>query len=84
MVSTNLKLPMIYFNVRDILLKKLFRKISQTSPERFLIGVLFDQVADLELSVNFLNFFRTVLCRTTVNGFFWTLRGVVEGECSRN
>ena len=51
MVSTKLKLPMFYFNVRDPI-KKLFRKIWQTSLELLLIGVLFDQVAGLELAVN--------------------------------
>ena len=65
-------------------MKKLFRKISQTSLERLLIEVFFYQVAGLELTVNFVKFFRTILCRTTVNRCFWTLRGVVEVKCSRN
>ena len=63
-------------------IKKLFRKISQTSLER--LGVLFDQVAGLELAVNSVKIFRTILCRTTVNGCFRTLRGIVEGKCSRH
>ena len=68
MVSTNSRLPMYYFSVRDILypIKNLFRKILQTSLEFFLIGVLFDQVAGLEIIVNFVKFLRTILCRTTV------------------
>ena len=71
MVSSKLKLPMFYFNGQPI--KKLFRKISLTSLERLLIGVLFDQVADLELSVNFAKYFRTILCRANVTGCFSTL-----------
>ena len=59
---------------------KLFRKISQTSPEHMVIGVLFYQVAGMQLAtlsktiaryrcfaVNFMKFLRTVLRRTTAN-----------------
>ena len=62
----------------------MFRKISQTSLESLLIGVLVDQVAGLELAVNFVKFFRTIVCRTNVNGCFWTLRGIALGKCSIN
>ena len=54
----------------------LFRKISQTSLEHLLLGVIFDQVLGLELAVNFEKRFRTILSRTTVNGCFFILRGV--------
>ena len=37
-------------------IKQLFRKILQTSLERLLVGVLFDQVPGLELAVNFVKF----------------------------
>ena len=73
------KITTVLFQRKGHPIKKLFQNILQTSLERLLIGVLFDQVTGLELAVNFLNFFRTVLCRTTVNGCFWTLTGVVEG-----
>ena len=65
-------------------MKRLLQKISQNSLKSLLIGDLFDQVAGLELAVDFAKFFKTILCRTSVNGCFWTLRGVAEGKCSRN
>ena len=46
-------------------LKKLIRKIPQISLEQLLIRLLFDKVVGLELAVNFVNFFRTILSRTT-------------------
>ena len=48
------------------------------------MGVLFDQVTGLEVAVNFVKFFRTILCRAIVSGCFLTFRGVEEGKCSRN
>ena len=77
------KIVNVLFQRKRHPIKKLFPKISQTSLECLLIGVLFDQVAGLELSVNFVKCFRTILCRTTVNGCFWTLRGIGEGKYSR-
>ena len=35
-------------------------------------------------AVNFVKFFRAILCRTTFNDWFWTLRGGAENKCSRN
>ena len=70
MVSTKLKISMFCFNVGDQI-------IPQISLEQLLIGLLFDQAVDLELAVNFVKFFRTILCRTAANGCLWTIIGVV-------
>ena len=58
-------------------IKKLFQKIPQIPLEQLLIGLLFDEVVGLKLAVNFVNFFRTILSRATVNGYLWTLAAVV-------
>ena len=84
MVSAKLKLPMFWFQRKRPPIKKLFPEILQTSIESLLIGVLFDQVAGLELSVSSVKCFRTILSRTTVNGCLWTSRSVGDGKCSRN
>ena len=67
-------------------IKKLFWKIFQTSLEHMVIGVLFYQVAGIQLATlskmiawykcfaaNFMKFLRTILCRTTANDCSWTL-----------
>ena len=72
---------------------KLFRKISQTSPEHMVIGVLFYQFAGIQLAtlskmigrytcfaVNFMKFLRTILRRTTTNDCSWTVRAVVKNS----
>ena len=64
--------------VRRYSIKKLFRKISQTSLEHMVIGVLFYQFAGIQLATlsktiaryryfaaNFMKFLRTILRRTT-------------------
>ena len=74
-------------------IKKLFRKISQTSLEHVVIGALFYQVAGIQLAtlskmiaryrcfaVNFLKFLRTILRRITANDCSWTVRGVVKNS----
>ena len=79
--------------VHRCFIKKLFWKISQTSPEHMVIGVLFYQVAGIQLAtllktiawyrcfaVNFMKFLRTVLCRTTANDCSWTVRTVVKSS----
>ena len=61
-------------------IKRLFRKISQTSLQHIVIGVLFYQVAGIQLgtlsktiaryrcsAANFMKFLRTILRRTTAN-----------------
>ena len=74
-------------------IKKLLRKISQTSLEHMVIGVLFHQVAGIQLAtlsktiarykcfaVKFMKFLRTILRRTTANDCSWTLRGVAKNS----
>ena len=67
----------VLFQRRRHPIEKLLKKIPQISLEQLLIRLLFDQAVDLELAVNFVKFFRTILCRTTANGCLWTLIGVV-------
>ena len=72
-------------------IKKLFRKISQTSLEHMVIGVLFYQVAGIQLAtlsktiarnrcfaVNFMKFLRTILRRATANDCSWTVRVLLK------
>ena len=79
--------------VHRCFIKKLFWKISQTSPEHMVIGVLFYQFAGIQLAtlskmigrytcfaVNFMKFLRTVLRRTTTNDCSWTVRAVVKNS----
>ena len=74
-------------------IKKLFRKISQASLEHMIIGVLFYQVAGIQLAtlskaiawcrrftVNFMKFLRTILCWTAANYCSWTFRGNVKNS----
>ena len=74
-------------------IKKLLRKISQTSLEHMVNGVLFHQVAGIQLAtlsktiarykcfaVKFMKFLRTILRRTTANDCSWTLRGVAKNS----
>ena len=74
-------------------IKRLFRKISQTSLEHMVIGVLFYQVAGIQLATlsktitqyrcfaaNFMRFLRTILRRTTANDCSWTARAVVKNS----
>ena len=79
--------------VHRCFIKKLFWKISQTSPEHMVIGVLFYQFAGIQLAtlskmigrytcfaVNFMKFLRTILRRTTTNDCSWTVRAVVKNS----
>ena len=72
-------------------IKKLFRKISQTSLGHMVIGVLLYQVTGIQLATktiaryrcfaaNFMKLHRTILRRTTANDCSWTLRGVVKNS----
>ena len=74
-------------------IKRLFRNISQTSLEHMVIGVLFYQVAGIQLAtlsktiaryrcfaVNFMKFLRTILRRTTANDCPWTVSAVVKNS----
>ena len=76
-----------------MLYKKTVRKVSQTSLEHMVIGVLFYQVAGVQLTtlsktiaryrcfaVNFMKFHRTILRRVTAKDCSWTLRGVVKNS----
>ena len=35
-------------------------------------------------AVNLVKFLRTILCRTNLNSYFWTLRNAAGNKCSRN
>ena len=67
----------VLFQRRRHPIEKLLQTIPQISLEQLLIVLLFDQAVDLELAVNFVKFFRTILCRTAANGCLWTIIGVV-------
>ena len=74
-------------------IKRLFRKISQTSLQHIVIGVLFYQVAGIQLgtlsktiaryrcfAANFMKFLRTILRRTPANDCSWMVRAVVKNS----